>query len=67
MIIDTAHSPTKYSGFITDWAANGSSITVEGWYLANGTAQSASTPPGTATAYVNPFTKVWAHNANVLM
>ena len=67
MIIDTAHSPTKYSGFITDWAANGSSITVEGWYLANGTAQSASTPSGAATAYVNPFTKVWAHNANVLM
>jgi hypothetical protein len=67
MIIDTAHSPTKYSGFITNWAENGSSITVEGWYLANGTAQSASTPPGTATAYVNPFTKVWAHNANVLM
>lgn len=67
MIIDTAHSPTKYSGFITDFAANGTSITVEGWYLANGTAQSASTPPGTATAYVNPFTKVWAHNANVLM
>jgi len=67
MIIDTAHSPTKYSGFITDWAANGSSITVEGWYLANGTVQSASTPPGSATAYVNPFTKVWAHNANVLM
>jgi len=67
MIIDTAHSPTKYSGFVTNWAANGTSITVEGWYLANGTAQSASTPPGTATAYVNPFTKVWAHNANVLM
>ena len=67
MIIDTAHSPTKYSGFVTDFAANGTSITVEGWYLANGTAQSASTPPGTATAYVNPFTKVWAHNANVLM
>ena len=67
MIIDTAHSPTKYSGFITDFAANGTSITVEGWYLANGTAQSASTPSGTATAYVNPFTKVWAHNANVLM
>jgi len=67
MIIDTAHSPTKYSGFITDWAANGTSITVEGWYLANGTVQSASTPSGSATAYVNPFTKVWAHNANVLM
>ena len=67
MIIDTAHSPTKYSGFVTDWAANGTSITVEGWYLANGTVQSASTPSGSATAYVNPFTKVWAHNANVLM
>ena len=60
MLIDTAHSPTKYSGFVTDWNANGTSITVEGWYLANGTAQSASTPPGSATAYVNPFTKVGA-------
>ena len=67
MIIDTAHSPTKFSGFVTDWAANGTSISVEGWYLANGTVQSASTPSGSATAYVNPFTKVWAHNANVLM
>ena len=67
MIIDTAHSPTKFSGFITDWAANGTSITVEGWYLADGTVQSASTPTGTVTAYVNPFTKVWAHNANVIM
>jgi hypothetical protein len=66
MVIDTAHA-TKYSGFITGWASNGTSITVEGWYLANGTAQSASTPPGSATAYVNPFTKVWAHNANVLL
>ena len=67
MVIDTAHSPTKFSGFVTDWAANGTSISVEGWYLANGTVQSASTPSGSATAYVNPFTKVWAHNANVLM
>jgi len=67
MIIDTAHSPTKYSGFVTGWAANGTSITVQGWYLANGTSQNSSTPPGTATAYVNPITKVWAHNANVLL
>lgn len=67
MIIDTAHSPTKYSGFVTGWASNGASITVEGWYLANGTGQGASTPPGTATAYVNPITKIWAHNANVLL
>lgn len=66
MIIDTAHA-TKYSGFVTGWASNGTSITVEGWYLANGTGQGASTPPGTATAYVNPITKIWAHNANVLL
>jgi hypothetical protein len=66
MIIDTAHA-TKYSGFVTGWDSNGTSITVEGWYLANGTGQGASTPPGTATAYVNPITKVWAHNANVLL
>jgi hypothetical protein len=67
MIIDTAHSPTKYSGFVTGWAANGSSITVQGWYLANGTSQGNATPPGSATAYVNPITKIWAHNANILL
>jgi len=67
MIIDTAHSPTKYSGFVTGWASNGTSITVQGWYLANGTGQGAVTPTGSVTAYVNPFTKIWAHNANVLL
>ena len=66
MIIDTAHA-TKYSGFVTGWASDGTSITVEGWYLASGTSQNSSTPSGTATAYVNPITKIWAHNANVLL
>jgi hypothetical protein len=63
MIIDTAHSP-KYSGFITGWASDGSSITVEGWYQAGG-GGTKGTPPSGVTAYVNVFTKVWAHNANV--
>ena len=62
MIIDTAHSP-KYSGFITGWAANGSSITVEGWYQFGG-GGSPATPSNGVAAYINPFNKVWAHNAN---
>lgn len=62
MIIDTQHA-TKYSGFITSWAANGLSITVSGWYLQGGSGT--STPANGTGAYVNPITKVWAHNSVV--
>ena len=64
MIIDTMHVP-KFSGFITGWATDGSSITVSGWYQVGGSG--ASTPTTTAGAYVNPFTKVWANNSNVFL
>lgn len=60
MIIDTAHDP-KYSGFITDWAADGSSITVDYWRRSGGDG-SPATPANGPTAYVNPVTKVWAGN-----
>ena len=63
MIIDTKHA-TKYSGFITGWAANGTSITVSSWYLAGGPGTPATPANGTG-ARVNPFTKGWAVNANV--
>jgi hypothetical protein len=64
MFIDTNHSPNKYTGWITSWAADGTSITVEGWYLVNGTLNLATTPSSPATAYLNPVTKIWALNAN---
>ena len=64
MMIDTKHGPTKYTGFITGWAANGTSITVSGWYLSPGPGTPATPANGTG-AYVNPITKIWAINANV--
>jgi hypothetical protein len=67
MIIDTNHSPNRFSGFITSWASDGTSITVSGWYEVTGVAGSPSTPSGTATAYLNPITKVWATNTNVFL
>lgn len=63
MIIDTKHA-TKYSGVITGWSSDGASITVAGWYLAGSTTPST---PASAGAYVNPITKIWAHNANVIL
>ena len=68
MIIDTQHSPTKYSGFITGWAADGSSLTVSAWYLSPGSSTPATpSSVGTPSAIINPVTKVWAHNANVTL
>lgn len=68
MIIDTAHTPTKYSGVITGWEADGSAIYVQGWYLANGSGSNPpTTPPNGPGAYVNPVTKVWGQNTNVII
>jgi hypothetical protein len=63
MIIDTKHA-TKWSGFITAWNSDGSVITVSSWHLGNGVG-TPGTPANGTGAYVNPITKVWAHNANV--
>lgn len=69
MIIDTKHTPTKYTGVITGWSSDGSSITVEGWYLADGLNTShAKVTPASGTGFnINPFTKAWALNANVFI
>ncbi|NUB13814.1 hypothetical protein GAY28_14565 [Azospirillum brasilense] len=64
MVIDTAHSP-KYSGVVTDWAANGTSITVASWH--NSSSTTGGTPSGTAAAYVNPITKIWSVNSNTFL
>ena len=58
MIIDTNDSPNKFSGIITSWAGNGSSITVSNWYQHNG---GVGTPAGTM-AYINPVTRVFGGN-----
>nr|WP_128755123.1 tail fiber domain-containing protein [Pantoea vagans] len=69
MIVDTKHTPTKYSGIVTGWAANGTSIAVEGWYLVDGSSATHSkvTPANGPGVNINPFTKTWAMNANVFI
>lgn len=65
MIIDTAHTPNKYSGEISSVSNDGKTITVTGWYLSNGVLNPATTPPNDgSTAYVNPANKIWAQNTN---
>lgn len=64
MIIDTKHSP-KWSGMLDSWSADGTVLrVVDGWYQ-SGTG--AGTPANGTGLYVNGFTKVWAHNANVTL
>lgn len=63
MFIDTAHA-TKYTGFITAWAPDGSSITVSAWYLNGG---GAGTPANGINAFVNPITKIWGVNGGVTL
>lgn len=65
MIVDTKHAP-KWSGFIESWSAAGDVITVSGWHRADGVG-TAGTPANGTGAYVNPITKIWAHNANVTL
>lgn len=69
MLIDTTHSPDKYSGAITGWSSDGLSVSVSGWYLSNGVLSSATTPPNGvgADALINPCTKVWGDNTNVFI
>lgn len=66
MIVDTDHSPNRYSGVIVDWEQDGSVIYVTAWYEVTGTSnQMPSTPPDGATAYINAYTKVWTHNSQI--
>ena len=65
MIIDTAHSPNKYSGIVTGWNDAGTVVNVSAWYEVTGLTGVASTPPSPATAYINATTKTWAFNGNV--
>jgi hypothetical protein len=63
MIIDTSDA-TKYSGFITAWASDGTSITVSAWYQMGN--QGAGQVPSGPNAIINPITKIWGGNVNIL-
>lgn len=64
MVIDTKHTPTKYSGFITGWASNGTSVTVSGWF-ATGNQASGQVPSNGTGAWINIMTKIFAQNSLV--
>lgn len=65
MLVDTGHSP-KYTGTITAISADRLSFTVSGWFQMGNTA-AGQVPAGTSSLFLNPVTKVWAHNANVYL
>lgn len=61
MIVDTADG---YAGVLLSWAPDGASITVKGgWY------KGSKTPgiPSSGGFVINAITKIWAHNANVVL
>lgn len=64
MVIDTKHTPTKYSGFITGWSNNGTSVNVSGWF-ANGNPASGQIPSNGTGAWINIMTKIFAQNSLV--
>lgn len=55
---------TFYSGILTGWATNGTSISVSGWFQQGNTA-AGQTPAGTA-ATLGATTKIWVQNGNCL-
>lgn len=59
----------RYTSRIVSWAADGSSITVEGWYRANATGNGAvqQTPPNGRPVVINPRNKIWGENINVFL
>lgn len=76
MLIDTNTGPsvwqidsTRWTGQITGWAEDGTSITVSGWYRQTSRASPspATIPVGQAAAAINPVTKVFGANINVFM
>jgi len=65
MIVDTSDA-TKYSGRISAISANRLTLTVTGWYRM-GNMAAGQVPTGTPTLYINPITKVWANNSNIIL
>jgi hypothetical protein len=65
MNVITQESGSFYSGILTSWAANGSSITVSGWFQ-QGNTSAGQTPPNSDTVCVNCNTKFWGINVNAI-
>lgn len=64
MLIDAGSSP-KYTGWLKSWSEDGKTITVDAWW--NCTTEVAGTPPNGSHCIINPNTKVFASNFNVVM
>lgn len=66
MIIDT--SEPRATGVIESWNTDGTVITVSGgWYAVTGEITPPIIPANGLGCNINVFTKIWAHNANVLI
>lgn len=61
MYVITQEASTFYSGKITGWATNGTSLTVSAWYQ-QGNAGAGQQPPNTDTLIINPATKCFGGN-----
>lgn len=65
MLIDT-NDAVKFSARITAISQDRMTLTVSGWFRMGNTAPG-QVPTGTPTLFLNPTTKIWAHNANVFI
>jgi len=64
MLVNTSDA-TFYTGTITGWALNGTSLTVSGWFQQGNTA-AGQTPSG-PNVIVNPNIKIWGMNINAIL
>lgn len=64
MILRTTHA-TPWYAFIIDWDASIDKVFVDDWVRANESL--ASVPTSGNGVRINPITKIWAHNANIIM
>jgi hypothetical protein len=68
MIIDTNHTPTTWSGFVSDIDVANNTIKVDAWYQNNGVQPAPTgTPANGKGGVVNPNTKIWGQNTNVFI
>jgi hypothetical protein len=68
MIIDTNHTPTTWSGFVSDIDVANNTIKVDAWYQNNGVQPAPTgTPADGKGGVVNPNAKIWGQNTNVFI
>lgn len=65
MIIDTLHSPYKYSGIVRSIVGN--TITVGSWYKIDGATFTPERPADGTGFVINPATKIWGLNLNTFL